>query len=115
MNTATKTQEALRLEKAATLREIGIDPYPAANFFTNTTTAQIAATYPKDPTSCQNVRLAGRIMSRRIKGAVAFGELQDHTGQIQLYYKRDHLCPGEDKQLYNQVFKKLLDLSLIHI
>lgn len=111
MNTAPKTQEALRLEKAAALRKMGIDPYPAANFFTNTTTAQVAATYPKDPTSCQKVRLAGRLMSRRIMGAVAFGELQDHTGQIQLYYKRDNLCPGEDKQLYNQVFKKLLDIG----
>ena len=67
--------------------------------------------YPADNTLYQDVSIAGRIMNRRIMGAASFAEIQDETGRIQLYVKRDDICPGEDKTLYNTVFKKLLDIG----
>ena len=68
-------------------------------------------TLKKAPETYQNVTLAGRIMTRRIMGSASFAELQDYTGRIQIYLKRDDICPGEDKTLYNTVFKKLLDIG----
>ena len=104
-------QEALRIKKKAQLEALGTDPYPAATFVTNTSAQTILANYPRDPTSYQSVSIAGRIMNRRIMGAASFAVLQDASGRIQLYIQRDTLCPGQDKTLYNTIFKKLLDIG----
>ncbi len=104
-------QERGRRESLAKLRELGINPYPAPLYPVDTTTAEIAAGYDPEKGNFANVCLAGRIMSRRIMGAASFMELQDHAGRIQVYVKRDEICPGEDKTLYNTVFKKLLDIG----
>ena len=89
----------------------GIDPYPPDTFEVNVKSAEIKANFPADNTLYQSVTIAGRIMSRRIMGAASFVELQDESGRIQLYVKRDDICPGEDKTMYNTVFKKLLDIG----
>ena len=104
-------QELGRRESLAKLRELGINPYPAPLYPVNTTTVEIAAGYNAEENNVQDVCIAGRIMSRRIMGAASFMELQDHAGRIQVYVKRDEICPGEDKTLYNTVFKKLLDIG----
>ena len=104
-------QEAVRRESLAGLRELGIEPYPAAMFPVNATAAQIAAQYDPQEGNFQHVSIAGRMMSRRIMGSASFFELQDSTGRIQVYVKRDDIAPGEDKALYNTVFKKLLDIG----
>ena len=104
-------QERGRRESLAKLRELGINPYPAPLYPVDTTTAEIAAGYDPEKGNFAHVCLAGRIMSRRIMGAASFMELQDHAGRIQVYVKRDEICPGEDKTLYNTVFKKLLDIG----
>ncbi len=93
------------------LRELGINPYPAEAYEINANAADILANYEKDKTAYKTISLAGRIMGRNIMGAASFAELQDATGRIQIYLKRDELCPGEDKTLYNTVFKKLLDIG----
>jgi lysyl-tRNA synthetase class 2 len=90
---------------------LGIDPYPAEAFDINANAADILANYDRDKTAYKNISIAGRIMSRRIMGSASFVELQDSTGRLQIYLKRDDLCPDEDKTLYNTVFKKLLDLG----
>ncbi len=102
-------QEIIRRESLAKLRELGIDPYPAAEYKLNATAAEIKETYSEEKNNFQDVSLAGRIMSQRIMGKASFVEIQDHTGRIQLYVSRDEICPGDDKTLYNEVFKKLLD------
>lgn len=104
-------QEVIRRTKIEQLVALGIAPYPAATFPTNTTAQAILDNYPRDPTSYSSVSIAGRIMARRIMGAAAFAVLQDASGRIQLYIQRDTLCPGQDKTLYNTVFKKLLDIG----
>lgn len=104
-------QEELRRQSLAKLRELGIDPYPAAMFPVTATAAGIAAEYDPEKGNCAEVAIAGRMMTRRIMGSASFFELQDHTGRIQVYVKRDDICPGEDKTLYNTVFKKLLDIG----
>lgn len=104
-------EEQLRLEKLDQLRALGIEPYPAERFLANTTVADIQRIYKESPDQAQEVILAGRLMGRRIMGGVSFGELQDHTGKVQLYFARDILCPNEDKSVYNTFFKKLLDLG----
>ena len=104
-------QETLRRESLAKLRELGIDPYPAAEYPVNATAAQILAEYSPEKGNFQDVCIAGRLMSRRIMGAASFAELQDETGRIQIYIKRDEICPGEDKTMYNTVWKKLLDIG----
>ena len=104
-------QELLRRESLGKIRELGIDPYPAALYPVNATAAQIAAEFDPEKGNFQEVCIAGRIMSRRIMGAASFGELQDETGRIQIYVKRDEICPGEDKTMYNTVWKKLLDIG----
>ena len=104
-------QELGRRESLARLRELGINPYPAPLYPVNTTTAEIAAGFDPEKGNFANVCLAGRIMSRRIMGAASFMELQDHAGRIQVYVKRDEICPVEDKTLYTTVFKKLLDIG----
>ncbi len=111
MNIELSEQEIIRRQSMKELRELGIDPYPAELFEVNAKSNEILENYPKDETLYQDVSIAGRIMSRRIMGAVAFVELQDSYGRIQLYIKRDEICEGEDKTLYNTVFKRLMDIG----
>ena len=104
-------QEIGRRESLAKLRELGIEPYPAAEYKVNATAQQIKDGYDPENNNFPEVVIAGRMMSRRIMGAASFIELQDSTGRIQVYVKRDEICTGEDKTLYNTVFKKLLDIG----
>ena len=104
-------QELVRRQSLAELQKFGIDPYPAEAFEVNVTAREIPERFPGDKTLFQEVSIAGRIMQRRIMGAASFTEIQDSTGKIQLYFKRDDICPGEDKSLYNIVFKRLLDIG----
>ena len=104
-------QEVIRRQSLAELRKLGIDPYPAAQYPVTATAAQVAAEYSPEKNNFQEVSIAGRIMTRRIMGSASFFELQDHTGRIQVYIKRDDVAPGEDKTMYNTVFKKLLDIG----
>ena len=110
-NIELSEQEILRRESLNKLRELGIEPYPAAEYPVNTNAAEIAAGYDPEKGNFQEVCIAGRVMSRRIMGAASFGELQDESGRIQIYVKRDEICPGEDKTMYNTVWKKLLDIG----
>jgi lysyl-tRNA synthetase class 2 len=111
MSTGLSEQEILRRSALTQLRELGINPYPAESFEVTAHAADILANFEKDKTAYQAISMAGRIMSRRIMGSASFVELQDATGRIQIYLKRDDLCPDEDKTVYNTVFKKLLDLG----
>ena len=105
-------QEQIRRNSLAELRKLGIEPYPAAKYEVTATAARIAAEYDPDKGNFQEVSIAGRIMSRRIMGSASFFELQDHTGRIQVYVKRDDICNGDpESTLYNKVFKKLLDIG----
>ncbi len=104
-------QEQLRRESLAELRKLGIEPYPAAAYNVNVTTEEIKKQFSEEKKNYQDVSIAGRIMSRRIMGNASFAELQDEKGRIQIYLRRDDLCSGEDKTLYNTVFKKLLDIG----
>jgi len=110
-NIERSEQEILRRESLAKIKELGIEPYPAALYPVNETAQGIADKYDPEKGNLQDVCIAGRIMSRRIMGAASFMELQDASGRIQVYVKRDDICPGEDKTLYNTVFKKLLDIG----
>jgi lysyl-tRNA synthetase class 2 len=100
-------QEIQRREKLDKLRELGINPYPADLYPVTDTASAISENFEDGKTVC----IAGRLMSQRIMGKASFAELLDSTGRIQVYFNRDELCPGEDKTLYNDVFKKLLDLG----
>jgi len=111
MNLELSEQEVIRRQSLEELRKLGINPYPAEEFETNTNSQEILSKYDADKNNFQDVRIAGRIMSRRIMGNASFIELQDDKGKIQVYVKRDNLCPNEDKTLYNTVFKKLLDIG----
>ena len=111
INTDYSEQELLRRESLRQLRELGIEPYPAALYPVNATAKEIEQEYDPEKGNLQDVCIAGRLMSRRIMGAASFAELQDHTGRIQIYIKRDEICPGEDKTMYNTVFKNLLDIG----
>ncbi len=104
-------QEVFRRKAKEELETMGINPYPAPTFEVNATTREIHEKYPQDNSLFQEVHIAGRIMSRRVMGAASFAELQDETGRIQLYVKRDEICPGDDKTLYNTIFKKLTDIG----
>ncbi|MBO9641021.1 MAG: lysine--tRNA ligase, partial [Siphonobacter aquaeclarae] len=104
-------QEVLRRQKREELYKLGIDPYPAESFEVNVTTSDIRKNYERSKTDYKTVSIAGRLMGFRIMGSASFAELQDSSGRIQLYFRRDDLCPGEDKTLYNTVFKKLLDIG----
>ena len=104
-------QEQLRRRSLQALRELGINPYPAARYDVTATAREIAENYDETKGNYQQVRIAGRIMSRRIMGSASFFELQDHTGRIQVYIRRDDICPEGDPTLYNTVFKKLLDIG----
>jgi lysyl-tRNA synthetase class 2 len=111
MSTGLSEQETLRRDSLKQLRELGINPYPAEAYEINANAADILANYEKDKTAYKTITIAGRIMGRNIMGAASFAELQDSTGRIQIYLKRDELCPSDDKTLYNIVFKKLLDIG----
>ena len=104
-------QEQLRRQSLAQLRSMGIDPYPAARFEITATAREIADNYDPEKGNYSHVSIAGRMMSRRIMGSASFFELQDHTGRIQVYIRRDDVCPDGDPTLYNTVFKKLLDIG----
>ena len=104
-------QEILRRQKREELMQMGIDPYPAAAFEVNAQAAEILANYDPEKQAYPAVSLAGRLMGFRIMGNASFAVLQDASGRIQLYLRRDDLCPDEDKTLYNTVFKKLLDIG----
>ncbi|MCM1532919.1 MAG: OB-fold nucleic acid binding domain-containing protein, partial [Ruminococcus flavefaciens] len=104
-------QEIIRRNSLDEMRNRGIDPYPAAQWPVNAHAYEIKANFSDDAVEQRDVVVAGRIMTRRIMGKAAFMELQDSTGRIQVYLNRDELCPGEDKDLYNVVFKKLLDIG----
>lgn len=104
-------QELIRRKGKEELEKLGINPYPAEIFEINVSAADIHENYERQKTDYKHVSIAGRIMSRRIMGSAAFAELQDETGRIQLYVRRDDLCPDEDKTFYNTVFKKLLDIG----
>ncbi|WP_417264987.1 lysine--tRNA ligase [Brumimicrobium sp.] len=106
-NLELSDQELQRRETLTKLREYGIDPYPAALYPVTDKAKQIKEKYEED----KQVVIAGRLMRRKIQGKASFGDLQDDTGRIQVYFNRDEICPGEDKSLYNDVFKKLLDLG----
>lgn len=100
-------QEIIRREKLAKLREMGINPYPAALYPVDSTSKDIKENF----TEGKKVIISGRLMSRRIQGKASFAELQDSEGRIQVYFNRDEICLGEDKTAYNEVYKKLLDIS----
>lgn len=100
-------QEVVRREKLARLREMGINPYPANLFPLDTNSKQIKKQFEEG----KKVVIAGRLMSRRIQGKASFAELQDSEGRVQVYFNRDEICTGEDKTLYNEVYKKLLDIG----
>lgn len=108
---ALSEQELRRREEREALLAMGIDPYPSATFPINVTADDILRNYERNKTDYKDISIAGRIMSRRIMGNASFAELQDATGRIQVYFRRDDLCPEEDKTLYNTVFKKMLDLG----
>jgi lysyl-tRNA synthetase class 2 len=104
-------QEAIRRNSLHRLRELGINPYPAAEFPVNALASVIRTEFSEEKKNFQDICLAGRLMNQRIMGKASFAELQDSSGRIQLYINRDELCPDEDKTFYNEVFKKLLDIG----
>ena len=104
-------QEIVRRNSLNRLREMGIDAYPAEEFVVDAWSEEAKANFSDDDAEPRQVRMAGRVMSRRIMGKASFMELQDSKGRIQVYVNRDELCPDEDKTLYNEVFKKLLDIG----
>lgn len=104
-------QEIIRRNSLNELRAMGIDPYPAAEYVTNAFSTDIKAEFKDDEAEPRKVSVAGRMMSRRVMGKASFIELQDSKGRIQVYITRDDICPDENKDLYNVVFKRLLDLG----
>ena len=102
-------QEQIRRQSLEKLRELGINPYPAAKYEVTANSSDIIENFDQEKNNYQNISVAGRITARRIMGKASFVELQDSKGKIQLYFNRDIICPDEDKTLYNTVFKKLLD------
>ncbi len=104
-------QEQIRRASVDELRKLGINPYPAAEYKTTVFAQDILDNFSPEKNNFQEVCLAGRIMSRRIMGNASFAELMDSSGRIQVYFRRDDICPGEDKTMYNTVFKHLLDIG----
>lgn len=104
-------QELNRRTALSELQNLGINPYPAELFEVNVSAREIHENYERHKSDYRQISIAGRMMSRRIMGNASFAELQDETGRIQLYIRRDDICTGEDKTLYNSVFKKLLDIG----
>jgi lysyl-tRNA synthetase class 2 len=111
MSQILSEQEMIRRNSLNEIIRLGINPYPPETFEVTAHATEIKKQFAEDSTLFQDVSISGRIMSRRIMGAASFVEIQDSTGRIQLYVKRDDICEGEDKTLYNTVFKKLLDIG----
>jgi lysyl-tRNA synthetase class 2 len=111
MSIALSEQEIIRRKSLQDLRDLGINPYPAEEFKVTAFAKDINDNFNANPDAYKEVVIAGRIMMRRIMGSASFFELQDSTGRVQVYIKRDDICPDEDKTLYNTVFKKLLDIG----
>ncbi|RLD61665.1 MAG: lysine--tRNA ligase [Bacteroidetes bacterium] len=104
-------QEVIRRNSLNELKKLGINPYPAAKYEVSSKSTEILENFDTEKANYQNISIAGRITSRRIMGKASFVEIQDAHGKIQAYINRDIICPGEDKTLYNTVFKKLLDIG----
>ena len=104
-------QEQLRRAALAKLRGLGIDPYPAAEYTVTHHAKELASSYKEGAEGFEHVRIAGRLMTKRIMGKASFAVLSDATGEMQIYVNRDEICPEEDKTMYNDVFKKLLDIG----
>lgn len=104
-------QEQIRRNSLEEIRKLGHNPYPPESYHVSHKTEEIKTLFDEHEDQLQEISLAGRIMSRRIMGKASFAEIQDSSGRIQLYLNRDELCPGEDKTLYNTIFKKLLDMG----
>ena len=104
-------QEQIRRNSLEVIRSMGINPYPQEAFHVTTKAQEIRDRYSPEADNFQDITLAGRLMGRRIMGKASFAELQDDTGRIQIYLNRDEICPGDDKSLYNELFKKLLDIG----
>ena len=111
MHNQLSEQEIIRRDNLTKIINLGIEPYPSETYEVNATTKEIKDNFKEGDTTYQSVSLAGRLMSRRIMGKASFAELQDSTGRIQLYVSRDDIAPGEDKTMYNDLFKKFLDLG----
>lgn len=109
--TELSEQELIRRNTLNELKKLGIEPFPAALFDVNVSSKEILDNFKVEANNYQDVSIAGRIMTRRIMGSASFAEIQDEKGRIQIYVKRDDICPGEDKELYNTVFKKMLDIG----
>jgi lysyl-tRNA synthetase class 2 len=104
-------QEQLRRAALAKLRGLGIDPYPAAEYTVTHHAKDLSSSYTEGAEGFEHVRIAGRLMTKRIMGKASFAVLTDATGDMQIYVNRDEICPDEDKMMYNDVFKKLLDIG----
>ncbi len=104
-------QEQIRRNSLAEIQKAGINPYPPEGFVVNTSTTEILEKYNPEKPNFPDAKIAGRLMSRRIMGNASFAEIQDECGKIQIYLRRDDLCPDEDKTLYNTIFKKHIDIG----
>lgn len=104
-------QEIQRRKSREELMQMGIDPYPAAAFDVTASSTAIKELFEKNPDDFKSISIAGRLMSRRIMGSASFAEIQDASGRIQIYIRRDDICEGDDKTLYNEVFKKKMDIG----
>ena len=111
MSAHLSEQELQRRQKLTELRALGIDPYPAEEFKVNVNALDIKENYDRDKLNYKDISIAGRIMSVRDMGKACFAVIQDATGRIQLYIRKDDICPGEDKTLYDVVWKKLMDIG----
>ena len=111
MSLQLSEQEIVRRESLDKMRELGINPYPQAKFDVSMMTQEILDNYAEGKPQFKDITIAGRIMSKRIMGKASFAEIQDSAGRIQVYVARDEICPDEDKTMYNEVFKKLLDIG----
>ena len=110
-NPGLSEQQKIRREALEQLRNLGVNPYPPETFQITHTAARVKTLFDSEEPALKDITLAGRIMSRRIMGNASFAEIQDSSGRIQIYLRRDDICPGEDKTMYNTVFKKLLDIG----
>jgi lysyl-tRNA synthetase class 2 len=110
-NSELSEQERIRRNSLEEIKKLGYNPYPPETFECSHKSAEVKSVFEKEESALKDISLAGRMMSRRIMGSASFAEIQDSAGRIQIYLRRDDLCPGEDKTLYNTVFKKLLDIG----
>ena len=109
-------QEQIRRQSLQEIRNMGINPYPAAKYPVDANAAETLQQFNDNPDDWKDKCFAGRLMTRRIMGKASFAELMDSSGRIQIYLNRDEICPGENKDLYNTLFKRLLDIgdNIVH-